>query len=575
MGDRIGEIGRKSKDRYSNVLPFRAPGVKHELTPESYKLSGSELLKHILDLENPKKVIQKLPLQDFYWLIKKIGEDDCLPVLELGTREQWQHVMDLEIWQKDRLDMSEAFRWLQRLQLADGVELAKWLFSDAQHFAYYYFFRSVQVEILKHDDPNDLPDGFFTLDGVIYIRAKDQDQRETLEKILRAMAQLDFERYQNFLLGLSGVLPAELEEELFRRRNVRLAEHGFLPFDEAFSVYAALPADALTRPVAKTSSDLLEEEDIRPLIPMAPLHHAHGETLLAQITSNIDDPLFMDRLRLEFAGLCNQILSAEGLNIKDFDTLVKTCRRAAAYLNVALEKASGQDIERATHVLKENILLTVFRVGFGYALRLKWDTDRWVKESWFKKMGFSPGFWGDEWGGTLEGILQKKPLYYTGYEEEEFRDFEKYSEIEKARLISERLKALDKLLQKISEKYAVEKELPVEPDITFYMVLFTVWASHMLGYPPSVAPLSLDDIKRLFVKLRKDDSSAPYNMEGFKESFIGFFISEAAGLPPGETAILTETLSRVWEQFREEYEWVEIENLDSRFSRFVRIKHAP
>ena len=35
-------------------------------------------------------------------------------------------------------------------------------------------------------------------------------------------------------MGLSGVAPAEVEEEMYRRRNVRLSEDGFLPYEERY-----------------------------------------------------------------------------------------------------------------------------------------------------------------------------------------------------------------------------------------------------------------------------------------------------------------------------------------------------
>ena len=37
-----------------------------------------------------------------------------------------------------------------------------------------------------------------------------------------------------------SLIPSEIEEELFRLRNVRLAEKGFLPFHEAVGVYQPL-----------------------------------------------------------------------------------------------------------------------------------------------------------------------------------------------------------------------------------------------------------------------------------------------------------------------------------------------
>ncbi len=57
--------------------------------------SGSQLLNAILDMENPKAFVRSLSEVDFYWLVKRIGEDDALPLLELASTKQWIHILDM------------------------------------------------------------------------------------------------------------------------------------------------------------------------------------------------------------------------------------------------------------------------------------------------------------------------------------------------------------------------------------------------------------------------------------------------------------------------------------------------
>jgi len=101
--------------------------------------------------------------------------------------------------------------------------------------------------VREGDEVLDLPNEFFTVDGVFYIRVAETRYRDTIEDMIKRMALEDSSRYQALLLGLAGVLPAETEEELYRLRNVRLAEHGFLPFEEAISVYSPLEPEALRK----------------------------------------------------------------------------------------------------------------------------------------------------------------------------------------------------------------------------------------------------------------------------------------------------------------------------------------
>ncbi|NIR13799.1 MAG: hypothetical protein GWN86_07550, partial [Desulfobacterales bacterium] len=75
-----------------------------------------------------------------------------------------------------------------------------------------HLFKSIEVIVVDNDDEAcDLPEGFFSLDGVFHIRVTDPEHRETIENILREMARADNFRYQAFLTGLAGLLPAEME----------------------------------------------------------------------------------------------------------------------------------------------------------------------------------------------------------------------------------------------------------------------------------------------------------------------------------------------------------------------------
>ena len=145
-----------------------------------YDLSGTEVMDRILEHPDPPGLIKRLPSEDFFWLVKRLGEDS-IQLLQLASLRQWQYLLDLELWEKDRLDLTHAFQWLQRLQRSDPERLTKWLFTDGQALAYLYLFRNVHVEIRDEDEAYDLEKGFITLDGLFYIKVLKENQRETVE----------------------------------------------------------------------------------------------------------------------------------------------------------------------------------------------------------------------------------------------------------------------------------------------------------------------------------------------------------------------------------------------------------
>ncbi|MFZ0450566.1 MAG: DUF6178 family protein [Desulfatiglandaceae bacterium] len=551
------------------------PAEQENSVKALYPLSGKETLDRILDHPKPRALVRGLAQGDFYWLIKKIGEGDCLPVLELASTKQWQYLLDMEIWRKDRMDLSQADRWLSQILKADPSRLVKWLFSSGQSMTFYYLFRSIQVEIPEEDEDQELPDGFFTLDGTYYIRVVDPDLRENIEGLLRWMAREDELRYQAVVQGLAGVVPAEAEEEMYRLRGVRLAEHGFLPFEEALSVYGPLNCEILTpeKEVTEPAKAIDRDSVAKELIPLSPFYHLGRGDLLMKVVAGSTDPLFQDRIYLEFAGLCNQILSADGSVINDLDVLVKTCRRAAGFLNLTLEKVCNGDVSSALDLLKRHPLITVFRAGFGLVLGLKWELEKWIKDAWFLRQGLDVAFWGEVWGQTLKGLSLPRPLLYRGHvETEAYRDFKSLSELEACRDIFDQVKAMDRLFEKLGDRFHLTEEQIYDPEMRFHPLLFNLWSRKILGLPLSFEGLLLEQAKTFFVCLRAGEKSPPYRMPGFENIFVSDMIRLASASEMEKRAPLKAVLRNIWGSFSKEYLYVSAEDLDQRYSSFIIIK---
>lgn len=541
-----------------------------EMVRELFTLSGGDALERILECDNPRHLVQYLSRVDFFWLIKKIGKDESLPLLRMASLDQWQYLLDMELWQKDRLSLENTSIWVGMLQQADLERLVKWLYGDGNLLAYYYLFKNIQVEIKMNDGVYDLADGFFTLDNLYYIRILDEEHEEVIGNILRQMAHQDYDRYQALLLGLAGVMPDEVEEEMYRLRNVRLAEDGFLPVEEAISVYSYLKADSLKIEESSNKPHFPSEEEERGLVPITPLIHAQDNNLLAESMSRFTDNHLVERIRLEFAGLCNQILSAEGLRVDDLETLMHIYRKAAGYMHIGLERLTAGQIGLLEQYLKNNPLISIFRVGFGLALELKWEAERWLKEAWFARQGFNPDFWGEEWGGTLAGILQKRPRLYGVFQAgKEYRDFEQLVEIENCRTTLHRLILLDRLLENLTGKYPLEGDRIKDPLLTFHPLFFNFWSRQLLKIDPGFATISLDQMRDFFRLIRARHSKPPYKMLGFKDVFIKDFVSYASDFEPDAARTLKESLSILWQKFTEEYAWVATADLDGRFTRFI------
>jgi hypothetical protein len=543
------------------------------LLKELYRLPENKILDRLMELENPREVVHSLSLGDFYWLVKKVGDEDCVPLLELASTDQWQYLVDLETWKRDRADIALSWGWMKRLQEADSGRLVKWLLTQGEIFTCYHLFNSVQLIVTSDDEEvYSLPEGFFTLDGNIHIKVIDKNHRASIESIIREIARRDFNRFQGLFLGLGGLLPAETEEEMYRMKNVRLAEHGFLPFEEAISVYAPLEPEDLGIRTEKGLGDVAVDDEICTMVPLSPLVHVEDKNILTEGILRITDSVFLDRIRLEFAGLCNQILAADEVLALELDVLIKSCRKAARYLNLALERLGGRDLSKAEKILRNHSLVELFRIGFGLALKLKWEAERWMKESWFYGQDLNVDFWGEHWGGVLGGLLTRCPELYVGdKEDEEYRDFEWLFELSECSEVLRRLMVLDGLLARVAEFYPFDKELIESSETTFRPFLFNLWSRHLLGLEPGSSGLSPQEAKRFFKIIRGGRETPPFLTDPFEDRFFTDFMSYAGHADPEAASILKDTLTLIWQDFSKEYEWIFSDDLESRFSKFITI----
>jgi hypothetical protein len=548
-----------------------------EAVKEILSLSGSVALNRILALENPEEFVRSMAHVDLYWVVKKIGEEDALPILQMASSVQWGFLLDLELWKKDRLDLRQASDWMGRLLQADPDRLVRWLLTDGEYFTYFYLSKALQVEFKTKDEMHDVDEGFITLDGIYYLKILDPEQEEVLRNLLQRLASKDYLHYQAILMGLSAVAPAEVEEEMYRRRNVRLSEDGFLPYDEAVSVYTVLKKDLLRENPSVPVLHPISSHGGRAEAPLMPILHLSENHLMVETVRKSGDPLLLDRITLEFAGLCSQVFSAEGFSENTPEALVNTVRKAAGYVTVGLERWCGRDLSLCERVLRENTLLDLFRSGFSLALGIRFETEQWLKKAWFSRQGFRPAFWEEDWGATLVGVVQKRPLLFDRLRKEEpYRAFESLEEVETCRKTIRRLVVLDRLLETLADRHPFEEEWSKDPLFTFHGLLFNYWARKQLALPPGFAPLSLGQVRDLFRLLRSDAQKPPFGMPGFKEVFVKDLLACAPDFESADQlTLLKDTLEILWDKFTEEYALVGTADLDGRFLRFILSSPSP
>lgn len=548
-----------------------------ELPPEKAR-------DRILNDPQPAALVHSFPEQDFYLLVNEVGGEDSLPLLSLATYKQWEHIIDLETWQKDHIEINSVTRWMHLLMEANPQRFIRWLLSDQLEFMEFYLFKNLEIRIREHDqDPTEFGDDFFTLDDVYYLRfidmptesesekLRDDRRRKFLSELAQRLAATDHLTYQSVFLEAAHLIPAETEEDCYRWRTMRLAEKGFLPFDEAVGIYQPIKPGELESKRKKFVPRASEQISSLP-VPVSPLRELKQDNYFTRALQKIEAVNVAQLLQTEFAHLCNQVVVADRRIIGERDALQEVVKKASGYVSIGLEqmlKDQKEDAARAAALIIRYPLQDIFRAGFGAALKLKWRAEEWLSKCWFAQADLRLTFWGEQWVGVVGGLLIKKPLYYDNYKTGVlYREFATVDDIRESEAIFEQVVAVDNLLSVMNIKMDPPSQYGF---LTYKNLLLTLWARHYRRLKSEkLKPLAREQFVPFFEKLlpgriESGSRAARKIPDDMKKDFLSW-LAAITGLKDYEiTDRLGQTFENLFNEIESEYGRVSPDDIDPRF----------
>ncbi len=584
----------------NNILQQKADELR-ELRAKVLGLPSEKALDAVIEAEHPDALVQSFQEDDFYFLIHDIGLHDAIELLSLASARQWEYILDVESWDVDRIDLQSVTRWIHTLLAVAPKRLVQWLRDEKKEFIEFYFFKNFEITIREHDqDPSELGDGFYTDDDTFYVRPKadpsrdaigsagsdqendyesipvgdkDMERNQTLLQLIKHLSASDHILYQQILLESASILPAEVEEEEYRLRNVRLAEKGFLPFEEAVGIYKPLKPEDIKKLGQKIYVDPFDENPFRSA-PQYPLTNLTIKNSFTDTLQSIEQNGISEQIEQELAGLVNQIISADQKKIKSRSALRAVVEKACAYLNIGLESlASGLPAasqKNSGEYLKKYPLALIFRTGYSAALELKWRADGWLKKSWFASQKLPLQFWGEEWTGLLGGLLIKKPLFYDKYNPGSFyREFLSTADITVSAERFNMITSFDDLFAKMDINL---KPTDIYEQLDYKNLILTLWVRHQIDpgeRSGKFGPINFEEFKPFFDNLWENTQVADTEQKTIKpcarELFLNW-LSRRTGME--EYALYTEfgrILEDLFDELEAEYGRVSLNNLDPRY----------
>ncbi|MDI6789833.1 MAG: DUF6178 family protein [Thermodesulfobacteriota bacterium] len=553
------------------------------------RASAKERQALVLLTSHPEEVVALFPPEELFFTIKEIGATDALPLISLTTPEQLHLILDIDWWQKDRLRPDKIFEWLRLLFACSEDKVAAWL--NTVEFA-------LLVSLFKHfasafkvgmeEDRLEEIDGFpsFTVDNYYFIRFKKPGVQDTLGRIVEIAREINPKLYFDLMESIIWDVEVESEEDAYKWRQARLAEHGVPTFHEALDIYKppSIPDPSQVKPVVPPS---LIESDIESMapVPVYPLSVSERPSFVLKVLELIGDQELLDRVKRDWAHVCNHVVMADVLEFDEMKDIKRGIQKASRYFNIGLEYLGQGQPERAREILQAIPLTEIFRFGYAQAIALKKKAISMVNKGYVEK-NLSPA--DEPWRSLLTGLLRRHPLYYDPFGEnrmgrdDDYRDFGTLREVEEAKERLGEAELIGRLMKERLTDYGLIKDLPLAAcniqmalDLTWSVILFTVASQKLLSNTPHLWPLTVEELHALFPRLWAEGSKETGRKlsPDIKEEMEKILLEPHFSPTPEEQGRITRYLEACHERIEEDMGFLDIHTpMDPRYIHVLLVK---
>jgi hypothetical protein len=445
---------------------------------------GRDRLHYLFLSEHPERLIQELPELEVFLTVKEAGEKDCLDLISLTTPEQFQYLLDLDLWKRDQLDPEKVLHWTEILLESGEKKASQFIESTDIEFIALLLKKFLHVTTMEgeHLEGMDrIP--LFTLDQYHFIHFRGKRTREIFEPFLQILYRVDRGSYQRLMDSLVMEFESELEETGYRLRNGRLADYGFPDFEEALEIYRFVNPDSFAG--GEGFSPVMPRDEAGKEGSIFYLAFRNEGLFFSSVLSKIEDAHEQGRLKQEITAVCNKAIVAEAIDLSNIAAMERAVKKVYHFLSLGLQYLSKEDEARSLEIIRSLPIQKLFQYGVSTTLLLRRKAESILQGAWFSNDQENLVFLDPPHLEKFEGILRKKPaLYRNGV----YEDFSNLQDLREADDFLEFVSAISHFLEKelnLSPLHLKEMDLSgCHPgywrEITFSTIFLTSTANQIL-----------------------------------------------------------------------------------------------
>jgi hypothetical protein len=328
----------------------------------------SERGRGIIDSPYTKQILEQLPPQETYLIIKEAWGSDSQILLQYVPPEAVCHFIDLDCWDGDNFSVEAGMEWLVEIHNASFESFMQALETIDLEILVLLFQTYIEVVHVRPADeqiPDLIDEGFESIDNMYYYRIiLDDDHTHFIKEMLSILFTSYRDLYYVILEGVMNELKTGMEETTFERRSLRLMEMGFPQPDEAISIYQHIrPERLLNQGILKEKTPIINKHlNMLPTIYLEQFSQDRG-LLVTSIEKTSSET--RERFLYEMIYLANKIIMADFRPLNNSDEIKHSMEKASSLATLGLSIAMKEKGVSADAVLSDINAETLFSLGYN------------------------------------------------------------------------------------------------------------------------------------------------------------------------------------------------------------------
>lgn len=344
-----------------------------------------ELIWH----ERRKRVHERSALSLYTSLISSDHTELISKVVAALSTEQYQRIMDLDVWHHDEIQIERVMHWLGvsgHLGTADILRRYRSLEEEYQIAILQPHVRGVSHEEYEELPPH-LQQRLFSFPARAYhyeIRSNEPTLVEALHTLIEVFQQEDMEFALSLITHLTWCPPAESQHLAYQFSSARNEEDGFIPSDQALYRLDAMGDEECRTWLTRLNLETTDQVDHHQSTDLhsSVLNSAFNPASNSLINSSANSPPFLvevmrearndeswmshrgsQLMQEEWIFGANNMASALGLKPRDHGDREEVFYHVLSTISLAVELISGGHHHRAQQILTRASTIELMRYG--------------------------------------------------------------------------------------------------------------------------------------------------------------------------------------------------------------------